>query len=299
MKLRILILALTALLLLPCAHAESALYDDRGTEIAVNCAERVVCLYGSYAEAWIQAGGMSVGVTEDAVSERGLALNENVQIIGTTKEPNLELVLALEPDLVIFSLDISQQLSAAEVLETAGVACAGFRVDAWHDYARMMEVFTGITRRSDLYEALIPPMQSQIEGIIAGAAENDAPRVLLLRAFSSGVRAKAADNLAGIMLRDLGCENIAEGDDAILEELSLEAIIAADPDYIFISVMGGDEAAAMATVDAQLGSNPAWQAMSAVMNGEVHVLPRELFHYKPNSRWGESYAYLEAILYGE
>ena len=299
MKLRILIFALISLLLLPDVHAEGMFYDDRGVEIAVSEAERVVCLYGSYAEAWIQAGGMPAGVTDYAVSERGLALTDDVQIIGTTKEPNLELVLALEPDLVIFSLDISQQLSAAEVLESAGVACAGFRVDAWQDYARMMGVFTGLTGRNDLYEELIPPMQAQIESIIADAAENDAPSVLLLRAFSSGVKAKAADNLAGIMLKDLGCANIAEGNDAILEELSLEAIIAADPDYVFISVMGGDEAAAMAAVDAQLGSNPAWQAMSAVMNGEVHVLPRELFHYKPNSRWGESYAYLEAILYGE
>lgn len=299
MKLKALFLIFALLMCVLGANGQEIMCDDRGIEIAVNEPERVVCLYGSYAEAWILAGGMPAGVTDDAVSERGLELTDDVQIIGTTKEPNLELVLALEPDLVIFSLDISQQLSAAEVLESAGVACAGFRVDAWQDYARMMEIFTGLTGRSDLYEELIPPMQAQIEGIIADAAENDAPSVLLLRAFSSGVKAKAADNLAGIMLRDLGCVNIAEGDDAILEELSLEAIIAADPDYVFISVMGGDEAAAMAAVDAQLGSNPAWQAMSAVMNGEVHVLPRELFHYKPNSRWGESYAYLEAILYGE
>ena len=299
MKLKALFLIFALLMCVLGANGQEIMCDDRGIEIAVNEPERVVCLYGSYAEAWILAGGMPAGVTDDAVSERGLELTDDVQIIGTTKEPNLELVLALEPDLVIFSLDISQQLSAAEVLESAGVACAGFRVDAWHDYARMMEIFTGLTGRSDLYEELIPPMQAQIEGIIADAAENDAPSVLLLRAFSSGVKAKAADNLAGIMLKDLGCVNIAEGDDAILEELSLEAIIAADPDYVFISVMGGDEAAAMAAVDAQLGSNPAWQAMSAVMNGEVHGLPRELFHYKPNSRWGESYAYLEAILYGE
>ena len=27
------------------------------------------------------------------------------------------------------------------------------------------------------------------------------------------------------------------------------------------------------------------------------LLPRELFHYKPNARWGESYAYLAKILY--
>ena len=83
---------------------------------------------GSYAEAWAQAGGTLVGATEDAVSERGMDLGE-AQIIGTTKEPNLELVLALDPDLVLLSLDIAAQVSAAEALEAAGVPCAAFRVD--------------------------------------------------------------------------------------------------------------------------------------------------------------------------
>ncbi|MBQ4089763.1 MAG: ABC transporter substrate-binding protein [Clostridia bacterium] len=299
MKFKVIIIALLIALFSAVALAEEPVFDDRGIEIAVRAPERVVCLYGSYAEVWLQAGGMPAGVTEDAISERALILDENTQIIGTTKEPNLELVIALDPDLVIYSLDISQQLSAAEVLEGAGVPCAGFRVDAWQDYARMMGVFTAITGRADLYEATIPPLQAEIEAILSSAAENESPRVLLLRAFSSGVRAKAADNLAGIMLADLGCTNIADGDDSILEDLSLEAIVAADPEHIFISVMGGDEEAALATVDAQLGANPAWQAMTAVQAGNVHLLPRELFHYKPNSRWGESYAYLANILYGE
>ena len=37
--------------------------------------------------------------------------------------------------------------------------------------------------------------------------------------------------------------------------------------------------------------------LSAVQEGRVYVLPRELFHYKPNARWAEAYEYLLAILY--
>lgn len=298
MRLKTLLLALLMALLCG-ANAEETLVDDRGVALPTEIPQRVVCLYGSYAEAWMLAGGMPVGVTEDAISERDLALDENVQLIGTNKEPNLELIIALEPDLVIATLDLSQQLSACEVLEDAGIPCAAFQVDAWQDYARMMDVFTTLTGRRDLYDAQIPAMQADIEATIARVQAYDAPSVLLLRAFSTGVRAKGADNLAGAMLADLGCVNIAESDDSIMEELSLEAIIAADPDFIFISVMGGDEDAALEAVDAALGSNPAWQALTAVQSGRVYVLPRELFHYKPNSRWGESYAYLADLLFGE
>ena len=289
---------LCALLLVPAlAGAESApLVAARGVAIANQPPQRVVSLYGSYAEAWAQAGGTLVGATEDAVSERGMDLGE-AQIIGTTKEPNLELVLALDPDLVLLSLDIAAQVSAAEALEAAGVPCAAFRVDTWQDYARMMDVFTALTGRRDLYEAIVPPMEAVIAQTIASAQAQNAPTVLLLRAYSTGVKAKADDNLAGAMLEDLGCINIAGKQPSLLEELTLEAIVVEDPDCIFISVMGGDEEAALAVVEETLGQNPAWQGLTAVQEGRVYVLPRDLFHYKPNARWAESYAYLYELLF--
>ena len=287
-----------ALLLLPSiAGAEgAALVDDRGAAIPATAPQRVVSLYGSYAEAWAQAGGTLVGATEDAVSERGMDLG-TAQIIGTTKEPNLERILALDPDLVILSLDIAAQVSAAEVLEAAGVPCAAFRVDTWQDYARMMDVFTALTGRRDLYEAIVPPMEAAIGETIASAQAQNAPTVLLLRAYSTGVKAKADDNLAGAMLEDLGCVNIAARQPSLLEELTLEAIVVEDPDCIFISVMGGDEEAALAVVEETLGQNPAWQGLTAVKEGRVYVLPRDLFHYKPNARWAESYAFLYELLF--
>ena len=287
-----------ALFLLPSfAGAEgAALVDDRGAAIPAAAPQRVVSLYGSYAEAWAQAGGTLVGATEDAVSERGMDLG-TAQIIGTTKEPNLEIILALDPDLVILSMDIAPQLSAAEVLEAAGVSCAAFRVDTWQDYARMMDVFTALTGRRDLYEAIVPPMEAAIGETVSSAQAQNAPTVLLLRAYSTGVKAKAADNLAGAMLEDLGCVNIAARQPSLLEELTLEAIVVEDPDCIFISVMGGDEEAALAVVEETLGQNPAWQGLTAVQEGRVYVLPRDLFHYKPNARWAESYAYLYELLF--
>ena len=297
MRKRLCLLCIALLLLSSFAGAEgAALVDDRGAAIPATAPQRVVSLYGSYAEAWAQAGGTLVGATEDAVSERGMDLG-TAQIIGTTKEPNLERILALDPDLVLLSLDIAAQVSAAEVLEVAGVPCAAFRVDTWQDYARMMDVFTALTGRRDLYEAIVPPMEAAIAQTIASAQAQNAPTVLLLRAYSTGVKAKADDNLAGAMLEDLGCVNIAAREPSLLEELTLEAIVVEDPDCIFISVMGGDEEAALAVVEETLGQNPAWQGLTAVQEGRVYVLPRDLFHYKPNARWAESYAFLYELLF--
>ncbi len=61
--------------------------------------------------------------------------------------------------------------------------------------------------------------------------------------------------------------------------------------------MGSSSAAALEALDRALLSNPAWSGLTAVREGRYHVLPKDLFHYKPNARWGESYEILERILY--
>lgn len=261
-------------------------------------AERVVSLYGSFSEAWLQAGGELAGVTDDAVRERGLDVG-GAQIIGTTKMPNLELVLALEPDWVILSADIAPQVQAQAVLEAAGVSCTAFRVDTWQDYAHMMDVFTQRTGRRDLYEAIIPPMEAEITRLTESAAEKEGPKVLLVRAYSGGAKVKGRDNPAGVMLADLGCVNVVELHPSLLEELSPEAIIMEDPEWIFVTVMGGNEEDALDAVETTFGKNPAYRGLKAVQEDHIVVLPAELFHYKPNARWAESYRYLYQTLYSE
>ena len=162
----------------------------------------------------------------------------------------------------------------------------------------MMDDFTQKTGRRDLYEQIIPPMEQEISRIIEAAKAEESPKVLLLRAYSSGAKAKGADNLAGVMLQDLGCTNLVDLHPSLLEELSLEAIVMEDPDWILVSVMGGDEEAALNALNETLGKNPAFQMLTAVQEGRMQVLPRDLFHYKPNARWAESYGFLYEMLFG-
>ena len=98
------------------------------------------------------------------------------------------------------------------------------------------------------------------------------------------------------MLADLGCEIIADGSE-LLEDLSIERIIEADPDRIFIVQQGNDSAGAEKTLREALTDNPAWAGLTAVREGRVHAMDRKLYHFKPNNRWGTAYAELEAILY--
>ena len=280
------------------SRSEFSYTDVQGRSLILEEApQRVVSLYGSFAETWLLAGGKLAGATEDAVSERGLPLGDDVQIVGTVKEPNLEAVLALDPDFVILSADIAAQAPAAELLTQLGIPCSAFRVDTFEDYLSMLRFFCDLTGRDDLYAQNGETVAVQIEAVRSAVSAQPAASVLLLRAYGSGVKAKGNDNIAGVMLADLGADNIVSRHDSLLEDLSLEAIVAEDPEFIFITIMGADEEAALSFIDARFGQDPAWQGLKAVREGRLVVLPKDLFHYKPNARWGESYAYLAKILY--
>ena len=84
----------------------------------------------------------------------------------------------------------------------------------------------------------------------------------------------------------------------MLEDMSLEHIVASDPDVILVLTMG-NEAAALAYLKSGVESNPAFLSLGAVKTQNYHVLPKDLFHYKPNERWDESYEYLAKLLYPE
>ena len=279
---------------------EVSITDSNGSQITLDTsAPRVVAAYGSFAEAWLLAGGELVGVTQDALEQRDLGLPEDIAVVGTVKEPNAEEILALEPDLVLLASDITAQADIRDVLENAGLACAFFQVDTFADYAFMMEQLCAVTGREDLYEENVTQVGQQIEEAQANAAlSSTRPNVLLIRAFSTGIKAKTDDELAGAILKDLGAHNIADDHPSMLEDLSLEEVIAADPDYIFVTTMG-DEQKALDYLNGLIQQNPAWSELSAVKEDRYIVLPKDLFHYKPNNRWGESYQYLGEILYPE
>lgn len=280
--------------------SERVLTDSDGQTIILPENPRVVCLYGSYSGAWLLAGGDLVGVSEDAVSDHGLTLPADTAIVGTVKEPNAEVILSLDPDLVILSSDLTAHQDVRQILENAGLACASFRVDTFDEYAFMMEQFCRATGHPERYEEYVTRVAEQIEAVKvqAAAREGEGPDILLIRAYSSGIKAKTDDELAGVILKELGCHNIADEHPSMLEELSMEEVIQADPDYIFVTTMGSEEKA-LEYLDSLIADNPAWQELEAVKNGRNIVLPKDLFHYKPNHRWGESYEYLAGILFGE
>lgn len=270
--------------------------DALGTEVQLESWDTVVSLYGSFAETWTLAGGKLAGVTEDAMEERHMDLGDDVAMIGSVKSPSLESILAVNPDFVILSADIATQVDMQQALTEAGIPHAYFRVDTFDDYLSMLELFCQMTGRSDLYEQNGALVEQKINALKDLTAAEEGPTGLLIRAFSTGAKAKGNDNETGVIMEDLGVDNIVTRHQSLLDDLSMEEIITEDPDFIFITTMGKEDAA-LAALESGIMSNPAWEGLTAVQQDRCYVLPKDLFHYKPNARWAESYAYLAKLLY--
>lgn len=257
---------------------------------------RVVSLIGSYAETWILAGGSLAGVTNDVISERNMKLPKETKIVGTIKDPNVEQVIALSPDFVMLSPDIESHVKISETLKKSNTPFAFFKVEQFDDYINMLKICTDITGNKEMYNKNGVEVEKQIQNVLSKIDKQSKPSYLFIRAFSSGVKAQDNDNMTAKILNDLGGINIATKQKSLLKDLSLEKIIEEDPDYIFVVTMGDSKEALKALKDG-IEKNPAWSNLSAVKNNRYIVLPKELFHYKPNARWGESYEYAAKILY--
>ena len=303
-------LLLTLLLALSAsALAEYRFTDATGAEVALpETPRRTVALISSFGDVWLEAGGSLVGATDDAFAENGLRLSERgiapaeITSVGSTQKPNIELILAVDPDFVILSDNTAAHLEARPTLEAAGIPCGVFSMMTYREYLDLLRLFAEINQRPDLYEAQLATVLEPIEAIVARAEQNPEygrHTALLLRASSTKVHAKdSASTVAGPILKDMGLVNIADSDAGLLENLSMEAIIAQDPDYIFMVYQGSDDAAAAEAVDAALKSNPAFATLSAVQNDRYIVLDRALFHFRPNARWAEAYQFIEDLVYG-
>lgn len=272
--------------------------DDLGREVTVESHERVAALLGSYADMWILAGGEVCAAPEDAFVDLDLPLAADTVNLGETKRLSLELLLSADPDFVLASTNTSQHLEWQSSLEGAGITVAYFDVSCFDDYLRVLKTCTDITGQPERYTQYGTDIQKEINDILDRNAGKSAPAVLSMRASATSIRAKGnRGNVLGEMLESFGCTNIADTDDSLLENLSLESIMLMNPDLILIVQSGDDIQGTQENIENMFRENPLWKELDAVKSGQVHILDKHLYNLKPNARWAEAYEELERLLY--
>lgn len=275
---------------------------DREVTVA-KAPQRTASLIGSFADVWTLAGGTVCAAPEDAWDDFGLDLPDAVNL-GGAHSPSFESLLSADPDFVIASASTSADVEMKEQLENAGITVAYFDVDCFEDYLAMLDICTDITGRKDLYEQNGLAVKDNIDKIKADLAAANIPEeqrtVLMLRTSASSVKAKGSEGtVLGEMLADLGCINIADSDESLLENLSVESVIRREPYHIFVVTMGSDTDGALDNLTRMMSDDPAWGTLSAVKENRLHIMEKKLYNLKPNANWAAAYEKLSEILSGQ
>lgn len=275
--------------------------DDLGNQVTVSTHERVVAGMGSFANIWELAGGTLVGASSDAFSD--YHIESKAEKVGDFSSLNAESIIALNPDFVILTGASSgrgggvAQTDLKDALQAAGIPVAYFNVTTFDDYLRMLKTCCDITGDAEAYKDNGTEVAEDIDAIKKKAEGKSAGSVAVLTTYSGGTRVQASSTQTGAMLAELGASNITDADKSLLSDYSLESLVKADPDFIFLLPMGDSSEAAQKALKDQTTANPAWKELTAVKEGRVITLNPKLFLYKPNDNWDDAYEELYEALY--
>ena len=263
--------------------------------------EKVVALSASLADVWLLSGGELCGATKDVLEEKVVHENLNkkdVKNIGSVKHPDTKAILSLEPDLVLVSGNIKEQKETAALLKQEKIPYYVVRMNTLDDFLVVLKEMTTVTGEDDNYEEYGEKAREEADYLLKKVPKGKKLTGLVLRAYSTDVKVKTEENVVCNILQDIGVKNAAAKNKNLEENKtpSLEAISKSDPDYIFVTTMG-DRKLALKKLHDTLETESGWEDLKAVKQKHLVILPKELYQYKPNSRWSEAYEYILSIVY--
>ena len=126
--------------------------DDLSREVSVSSHERVAALIGSLAQIWMLAGGDVVACPDDGWNDLNLNLSEETVNLGKISKLNLESLIQANPDFILASPNNNQQLTWKDNFDSMALPAAYLEVYDFNDYLHVLDIFTSITGRRDLFE---------------------------------------------------------------------------------------------------------------------------------------------------
>ncbi len=275
--------------------------DSIGNEIKIdnNDIEKidVVTMGTSTTDLWLSIGGNVAGTTKDSLDYEGFDFTDEVYNVGSIMNPTYEVFLANNPDLVLLSANLSSHRELGDLLNKTGIDTYYIEINSFEDYTFVMSELAKITGDDEAYKQNVEVIGNEINKVLEKVDKNFSPTILILRTSTSKLVPLTSDHFAGAILKDFGSVNIADEESTIFETLNIEAILEQNPDYIFVIAMGNDYDESMKKFVDYQSKNVLWNDLTAVKEGKVIKLPKELFHNKPNARWSESYEYIYKVFF--
>ncbi len=193
-------------------------------------------------------------------------------------DPNVEAILAFNPDLVILNLDSTSAVEIKDALEKLDIPVlmeqAAEDINGVYDEIRIIGQATG---KSDSAEQLIQEMIVKRQAILDSVAQVEPVR--FFHELDNTLYSATSSTFIGSVYKDFGLINIADGaegaDSSGYPQLNAEYLVSQNPQIIFLAdAQYGETAEAVS-------QRPGWAEIDAVKNNKIVELPADI-----PSRWG-------------
>ncbi len=273
--------------------------DDMGRQVVLtNKPERIVPLSASFLEPLHAVDG---NVVARVSAKTGIPKeDEDLPQVGNVYNINIEKVIEAQPDLVIAYKGMNDKFVSS--FEDNGIPVIVLEMRTYDQVKHTVDVLGQITGNKDKAIELIQNMDNKIADIKAKLPQ-ETKNIAILHSTSQSVTVQLEGSIAGSVAEILGFNNIAKGTTPLENNptsapYSLETLVTANPDVIFVTSMGKMETIKKSMME-NVESNPAWQTLPAVKAQKVYFLPQELFLLSPGIHYPEAVETMAKLVYPE
>ncbi len=265
--------------------------DDLGREVVLERpAGRIIALYGAYNEILAAMG------LEDRLAARTKAdvLPPSIlgkPSIGTHMRPNVELVLALEPDLILQSAGRREATAVVEQLRRHGQTVAVFQPQRFVELFELIDKLGRLTGEPGRAAGLNRRLQERLQAVEQRLQGIDhRPRVFFEVRYPNLLGAGQSSMVNDVIERS-GGRNCLEHDKKLVR-IGMEALIRSDPEVYVI------QEGPMNRRPSPPAERPHFDVLRAVRQGRVLRVDEHAFS-RPGPRSVEAVETLAAFLHPE
>ena len=216
--------------------------------------------------------------------------------VGNAMDPDLEIVLSLEPDDVLTVTNLQADLQ--EKFDNAGVPGTFLDFDSAQ---AMFDEIEGLGEKYDRVEQaenLVAQFEDKMKELEAEAEGREAPKVLILMGIPGSYIVGTEHSYIGDLVTRLGGEIAVQGHDEDFISANTEYLQQTDADIILRAVHGAPEEV-VKMFDREFAENDIWQHFKAVKDDRVFDLEETRFGTTANLAVIEAMEELMTIMYPE
>jgi len=286
---KFLFLTLLAFAFLPvCDAFAKCVTDDTGTEICLDGPpKRIVSLYGAYTEILWETGSGNL-IAAKTKSDDTIPALAGLPSVGSSLRPNVELVMALRPDLTIAKASKGSS-AALNALRDRGVKVAAFDPASFEELYAVIERLGALTGSDEKAGELVNKLKSDLNAVRSKTANMTALPRIVYEVRADPLTVAGSKSLVNEIIGTAGGINVFDNSKKLLK-VDVEAVLKADPDVYVI------QTGPMNNSPLPPDQRPHHTALRAVKEGRVLYVDEKLFS-RPGPRAAEAAEVLSRFLH--